>query len=283
MSQYTRRAVTVGVATGLFSGLTGVGGGALVVSLMVSILGLTQRVAQGTAPAVILPVAFFGAITYTVQGMTGQFPFDTPLALRLIPALAIPSIFGVVIGATWMTNLPAAQLRRAFGVFLFFVSLSMLLRGADAGAAASTSTDVPFIFWVLLGFVSGVFSGFLGIGGAMVMIPFLTLGAGISQHMTQGITLGVVAITTVAGAYTNYKLHNLDTRVTTVMAPSAIVTVIGASLVAGILDAFWLTKICGAVLGYFAWQFTFGTRSRGSSSPPTAPAPVDPAVGFYRI
>src|SRR5262249_13228198 len=113
MSPHTRKAILVGIATGLFSGLTGVGGGALVVSLIVSALGLDQRLAQGTAPAVIIPVAFFGAATYAAQGLSGQFPFDAALALRLIPALAIPSIFGVVVGATWMTALPAAHLRRA--------------------------------------------------------------------------------------------------------------------------------------------------------------------------
>lgn len=284
MSGIRRDAVAVGVATGMFSGLTGVGGGALVVSLMVSVLGLTQRVAQGTAPAVIIPVAFFGAITYAVQGISGQFPFDTPLAVRLIPALAIPSIFGVVIGATWMSALPASQLRRAFGVFLFFVSASMLLRGPEASSgAASIATDVPFIFWVLLGFVSGVFSGFLGIGGAMVMIPFMTLGAGISQHMTQGITLGVVAITTLAGAYTNYRLHNLDARITLLVAPTATVVVVIASVLAGRIDAFWLTKICGIVLGYFAFQFTFRAPAKGPTPPTPTERRADPNAGFYSI
>jgi uncharacterized membrane protein YfcA len=234
---------------------------------------------------VIIPVAFFGAGTYLVQGMSGRFPFDTLLALSIIPALAIPSIFGVVIGATWMTSLPAAQLRRAFGVFLFFVSLFMLSRGLlpDGLPDSGVPTTIPFIFWVLLGFVSGVFSGFLGIGGAMVMIPFMTLGAGLPQHMTQGITLAVVAITTLAGTYTNYRLHNVDGRAIAVMAPGAALTVVAASLLAGQIDAFWLTKICGLVLGYFAWQFTFVTRTSGPSTPAAASHTADPNAGFYNI
>ncbi len=201
MRQLTSRSTMVGVATGMFSGLTGVGGGALVVSLMVSCLGMGQSLAQGTAPAVIIPVALFGALTYIAQGLSGQFVFDAHLALYLIPSLAIPSMFGVVIGGTWLGGLPVNHLRRAFGVFLFFVSLTMLTRGLlPVGTPSGEMIAVPLIFWVMLGFVSGVFSGVLGIGGAMVMIPFMTIGAGIPQHMTQGITLAVVTITTLMGA-----------------------------------------------------------------------------------
>ncbi len=64
------------LATGAFSGLTGVGGGAMLVSLMVSLLEMKQRLAQGTSLAIIMPVAFFGALTYAIQGLNGQFPFN---------------------------------------------------------------------------------------------------------------------------------------------------------------------------------------------------------------
>ena len=147
----TSRIIAVGVLTGLFSGLTGVGGGALVVTLMVSWLGMSQHLAQGTTPSVIIPVALFGALTYAAQGLAGQFRFDTVLALQVIPALAFPSIAGVFIGATWMAHLPSAQLRRAFGVFLFFVAATMLSRDLLPGAAAPTGdVTVPLLFWVLL-------------------------------------------------------------------------------------------------------------------------------------
>jgi hypothetical protein len=276
-----RRAAGIGVVTGVFSGLTGVGGGAILVSLLVSMLGLSQHLAQGTTPAIILPVALFGAITYAVQGVSGQFVFDVPLALSVIPALAFPSMFGVIIGSTWMSALPAAQLRRAFGVFLFFVALSMLTRDIlPIGAPAGQAVAVPFIFWILLGFVAGVFAGFLGIGGALVMVPFMTLGAGMPQHMSQGVTLAVVTITTAVGAYTQRRLGNVSGPAARGVTVPAVVTVVAAALLAGRLDGFWLTKIFGVTMVYFGYQFTFVTPKPRGQAPGK---PLDPAAGFYHI
>jgi uncharacterized protein len=261
----------------VFSGLTGVGGGAILVSLLVSWLDLNQHRAQGTTPVAILPVALAGAATYLIQGFLGVFRFDGWLALTLIPALALPSIAGVVIGGTWMAALPASQLRRAFGVFLFFVAFSMLTRGIlPIGTPNGASLEVPFIFWVLLGFVSGVFSGFLGIGGAMVMIPFMTLGAGIPQHMTQGVSLAVVAVTTMAGALTQLRLQNVEMNAIPAMLPGSLIAVLIASLLAGRLDSFWLTKIFGVVMLYFGYQFTFRPIIRRLRTP-------SPDAGYYSI
>ncbi|MSQ15018.1 MAG: sulfite exporter TauE/SafE family protein [Dehalococcoidia bacterium] len=277
MDERTLKAIAVGALIGLFDGLTGVGGGAILVAFMVSWLGMSQHLAQGTTPAVIVPVAFFGAITYAVQGMNGRFLFDISLALSLIPALAFPSIFGVFIGATWMSALPAAQLRRAFGVFLFFIAFSMLTRGIlPIGTPPGASIAVPFIFWIMLGFVTGVLSGFLGIGGALVMAPFMTLGAGIPQHMSQGIILAVVTITSVVGVYAQYRRSNVSMETVLTMAPSSLIAVVAGSLLAGQMDAFWLTKIFGLAMAYFAYQFAF-VRPREFQQK------ANPSAGFYSI
>ncbi len=270
-------AIGIGGITGLFSGLTGIGGGAILVALMVSWLGLGQHTAQGTTPAIIIPVALFGAATYGFQGMNGVFEFSLPLAMTIIPALVIPSIFGVVIGATWMSMLPAQQLKRAFGIFLFFVAFSMLSKDVLPFAiVTSGSITVPFIFWILLGFVTGVFAGFLGIGGAIVLVPFMSLGAGMPQHMAQGITLAVVSMTSIAGAYAHYRLGNVSGRAVLAVAPVATLSVIGASLLAGQIDGFWLAKIFGVAMAFFGYQFTFVTVKE-------KPRNADPAVGFYNI
>ncbi len=274
-----RRPLLVGVITGLFSGLTGVGGGAILVSLLVSVMGMTQRTAQGSTPAIIIPVALLGAAVYAIQGISGQFPFDTSLALTIIPALAFPSMAGVIIGATWMSALPAAQLRRAFGVFLFLIAFLVLTRDIlPVGAAVGGPVTVPFIFWILLGFVAGVFAGFLGIGGAIVMVPFMSLGAGIPQHMAQGVTLAVVTVTTVVGAIAQYRLGNTNLQAVRVVAPVATVVVIFASLAAGRIEGGWLTRLFGLAMVYFGYQFTFIKR------PPSTPqATTNPSAGFYSI
>ncbi|MBU1045230.1 MAG: sulfite exporter TauE/SafE family protein [Candidatus Omnitrophica bacterium] len=46
--------------------------------------------------------------------------------------------------------------------------------------------------FVLMGLVAGIFGGFFGIGGAVVMVPCLVFLFGFSQHQAQGTTLAAM-------------------------------------------------------------------------------------------
>lgn len=48
------------------------------------------------------------------------------------------------------------------------------------------------LLYVLLGLLAGACSGFLGIGGGTIIIPFLVFVAGFSQHQAQGTTLALM-------------------------------------------------------------------------------------------
>ena len=54
----------LGVLGGTFSGLTGVGGGAVIVPLLTGRIGLSQHRAHGTSLAIIMFVAAVGALPY---------------------------------------------------------------------------------------------------------------------------------------------------------------------------------------------------------------------------
>ena len=266
-------AILTGAITGFFSGFTGVGGGAILVTMMVSFLKIPQHKAHGTSLAIIILGAFFGAITYAVGGWYNVF---------LTISLAIGSIFGVILGAKIMVRLPAPQLRRLFGIFLFYVSLSMLSKGVLDVGSGTPPLDPEFItsaqsvpFWLMVGFSAGVFAGILGIGGGLLMVPVMALGAGLDQRLVQGISLAVITITSIVGTYTHYKMGNVDVPLAVIMGPSAVLTAIAASAIASRTDPFWLTKIFGFAMLYFAFQFTFRPTAR---RPAVAPEPPPAAM-----
>lgn len=53
--------------------------------------------------------------------------------------------------------------------------------------------DISTIFLLLaIGLIAGVASGFVGIGGGLIIVPALVFGLGLSQHMAQGTSLAMM-------------------------------------------------------------------------------------------
>jgi uncharacterized protein len=58
---------------------------------------------------------------------------------------------------------------------------------------------------VAFGFATGGAAGLLGIGGGIMMVPFLTLVAGVSQHAAQATSLLVVLPTAIVASVTLHR------------------------------------------------------------------------------
>ena len=126
------RSILIGVVGGAFSGLTGVGGGAVMVPLLTGQLKLSQHRAHGTSLAMIMFVAGAGAIGYWRAGN-----IDWQLALALTPG----AVAGVIVGAKAMVRVPALQLRLLFGVFLLFVAFRELIWEWTGTSRAADKTE----------------------------------------------------------------------------------------------------------------------------------------------
>jgi uncharacterized membrane protein YfcA len=61
--------IVLGILAGFLSGLIGIGGGTIVVPVLVIIFGLSQKTAQGTTLALLVPpIGILAAWTYYKQG-----------------------------------------------------------------------------------------------------------------------------------------------------------------------------------------------------------------------
>lgn len=57
-----------------------------------------------------------------------------------------------------------------------------------------------YVVLVAFGVLVGVVSGLLGVGGGILVVPFLTLAVGVSQHAAQATSLLVILPTAIAGS-----------------------------------------------------------------------------------
>jgi hypothetical protein len=124
-----------GLLIGVISGLTGVGGGVLVVPLLALGFGIGQRVAQGTSLIAMLPTAAIGALTHHRSGNVD---------LRAASWMAVAGVPAALIGSALALWLPARALGGLFGIFLLIAATRMWPRRAHAhpGTAPPDATPV---------------------------------------------------------------------------------------------------------------------------------------------
>ena len=103
--------------------------------------------------------------------------------------------------------------------------------------------------YVLLGLVAGIFSGLIGIGGAIIIIPVLVLLFGLSQHAAQGTTLALmVPPIGLLAAWTYYKEGFVDLKIAAFICLGFFIGgLIGAEFAAKIPNDI-LRRIFGVVL-----------------------------------
>lgn len=112
---------------------------------------------------------------------------------------------------------------------------------------------------MLIGLIAGVFSGVLGIGGGLVMIPLLAFALGFTQHEAQGTSLAVLAVpVTFLAAYTYYDAGHVNLKYAAVIAVTFIVGGYLGSKFAVSLDQLMLKRIFGVILILAAIKMIFG-------------------------
>lgn len=76
---------------------------------------------------------------------------------------------------------------------------------------------------LLIGIVAGTFSGFVGIGGGLIVVPCLVYFLGMSQHSAQGTSLAMMLPPIGAIAvYNYYKAGQVDFKVAAILCLSFI-------------------------------------------------------------
>ena len=117
-------------------------------------------------------------------------------------------------------------------------------------------TDI--VLYLFLGLVAGVFSGLIGVGGGIIIVPALILLFGMSQHQAQGTTLALlVPPIGLLAAWTYYKQGYVDLRIATFICIGFFLGgFLGAKLATG-LSSPVLEKVFGIALLLISLRMIF--------------------------
>jgi uncharacterized membrane protein YfcA len=132
-ARYLLIAIT-GLVIGVLSGLTGVGGGILIVPALVLGFGIGQRVAQGTSLLAVLPTAAIGALTHYRHGNV-----DVQSA-GWIASAGVPA---AIVGAVLAQFLPERLLATLFGIFLVAAAFRIWPRRKEPPVSRNDAVQWP--------------------------------------------------------------------------------------------------------------------------------------------
>ena len=246
--------VFIGAAAGLLSGLFGIGGGTIIVPALALWLGMNQRLAAGTSVAAILPTAAVGAISYAAQGNV-----DWVAAICLAAGIVI----GAQVGTYLLARLPIGMIQWFFMVFLLIVIVSLWLVVPQREDQIEI-TLVTALLLGLTGFVTGVLSGVLGVGGGIIVVPVLMFFFGSNDLTAKGSSLVMMIPGSLSGTIGNLRRQNVDMRAALIVGLSGAVCVPFSSMLAGLLDPLVANVLFSFYLVYLFGQMLYKKlRSKG--------------------
>jgi len=110
--------LALGLIAGLVSSVVGIGGGILIVPALVFLFAVSQKTAQGTSLAMLLPpIGLLAVINYHKAGF---------IDYKIAAILCISFIAGTYFGSKIALNLPDSVIKKIFAIFLMLVAFRYL-------------------------------------------------------------------------------------------------------------------------------------------------------------
>ncbi|HSQ48544.1 MAG TPA: sulfite exporter TauE/SafE family protein [Candidatus Deferrimicrobiaceae bacterium] len=205
----------LGLLIGILAALTGVGGGSIIVPILSLLYAFDPANAVGTSLATIVFTAIAATVTYWRQNR---------IFIRTGVIVSFATAPGAVIGAYMTEIVSATVLGIAFSVFLIIVATKILTeilprrRGKrNIDIEIQSSENDLFIYKrgrlylaFALGFVSGVISGLLGVGGGIILVPLLIFILELDIHIAVATTMFTMIFTALAGVAQHFVLGNVN-------------------------------------------------------------------------
>lgn len=110
--------LAIGMLAGFMSSMVGIGGGIVIVPALVFVFGFSQKLAQGTSLAMLLPpIGILGVLNYHKSGL---------IDFKIAAILCVSFVLGSYIGSKFVVNLDSMVVKRIFAIFMIVVAVKYL-------------------------------------------------------------------------------------------------------------------------------------------------------------
>ncbi len=120
-------------------------------------------------------------------------------------------------------------------------------------------TITTIITLIIIGIAAGIFSGLIGVGGGLIMIPLFILFIGLNQYEAQGMSLAVMLPPVTLLAVLNYhQAGAINWKMAIIVSAFFIIGGYFGSKFALKIDQQTLKKVFGVVILIMALKMIFG-------------------------
>ncbi len=277
--------VLLGGGVGLLSGMFGVGGGFLTTPLLI-FYGIPPTVAAASATTQVTGASVSGALAHYRRGGV-----DVPMGAVLV----VGGVFGALAGAAIFRLLESVgQIDTVINVLyvalLLWVGIPMLREAAASISARKQGTVVPakkrghhpavallpyrWRFYasglyisplapLALGFVTGILTVLLGVGGGFIMVPAMLYILGMATRVVVGTSLFQILFVTAATTL----VHAVTTKAVDIVLAFFLLlgSVVGAQVGARLAQRFkpdYLRLVLAAIVLTVAFRLALGLTWR---------------------
>ena len=239
--------VAIGFVSGVLSGAFGIGGGIITTPAIRLLLSAPALVAVGTPLPVIFPSALTGALTYARNGIAD---------VRAGVACGLAGVATAVLGAFATSWVGGDVVLLATAALVLYTAGDMILQAFrparatpvpilppesetldQAAERVAVSDRKRFVRLTGIGAITGLYSGFLGLGGGFVLVPLLTRWLGFDIKRAIATSLVAVTILAVPGTITHAFLGHVDWAIALALSVGVIPgALLGARITLGSAD-----------------------------------------------
>ncbi|HEY1047300.1 MAG TPA: sulfite exporter TauE/SafE family protein [Bacteroidia bacterium] len=188
---------------GLSLGLIGSGGSIFTLPILVYVMGIPTIEATAYSLFIVGSTAVFSSIQYAKQKLIDYktaviFGIPSIVAVYMSRKFIVPQIPDVIstIGNFQLTKSIAMML--LFSVVMLLASISMLKSGKrEENTEKQVKLNLPLI--AIEGLLVGTLTGLVGAGGGFLIIPALTLLAGLPMKKAIGTSLMIISLKSLLG------------------------------------------------------------------------------------
>jgi uncharacterized membrane protein YfcA len=239
--------VLIGLIVGFLIGLTGLGGGVLLLPMLIFGLKVPAIIAVGSDAAFNFLTKIPSSVVHLMKGTVRR---------KVALALAVGSVPGSILGVRFLQHLRVLHgdgvndfIKSAVGILLIIVSSLLLLqRRIEQQVANRPPTAKSFTGMAIIGLVAGFLVGMTSVGSGSIIMMLLLLFYSYPPKVMVGTDIVHAVILTGVTSLLHFRLGNVDRSLVGYLLLGSIPGGVLGSYLSTRVPVLWLRRILCAIL-----------------------------------